>query len=48
MSLIQDIASFAKKLFTLEKQVDINAEEIKLLRQEMNELQGLTRNLLQL
>ena len=43
MSWVQDLASFAKRLLTLEGQVESNAEEIKALRQDLKALTEFTQ-----
>lgn len=43
MSWIQDLASFAKRLLTLETRVETNAEEIKSLREDLKALTGFTQ-----
>ena len=43
MSWVQDLASFAKRLITLESRVEVNAEEIKALRQDLQALTDFTR-----
>lgn len=43
MSWVQDIASFAKRLITLESKVEENAKEIKVLRQDLKALTEFTQ-----
>ena len=45
MSWIQDLASFAKKLLTLEQRVDRNSERIESIHKELIELREFSRNL---
>ena len=42
MSLLQDLAQFTRRLMLLDDQVQSNAEEIKLLRQDIKELTEFT------
>lgn len=43
MSWVQDLASFVKRLITLETRVESNAEEIKALREDLKSLTEFTQ-----
>lgn len=43
MSWVNDLASFARRLLDLERRVGSNTEELKALRQDLNQLKDFTR-----